>query len=66
MKTSVTIIRQLGNYKVSQRTKDGYFNASELAKQWSETLSVRKEVNDYLRLKSTEEYLHALENELNS
>lgn len=34
MKTNQVMIRPMGDFKVTQRTKDGFFNATELAKAW--------------------------------
>lgn len=34
MKTNQEMIRPMGEFKVIQRTKDGFFNATELAKIW--------------------------------
>ena len=36
MKTSVIMIRKMGDFDVHQRTKDGYFNATTRLKQWNE------------------------------
>ncbi len=63
MKTNVTMIRQMGEYEVSQRTKDGMFNATGLAKQWLDTAGKRKDVSDFLENKNTKEFIQALEDE---
>ena len=36
MKTNQEMIRPMGNFNVIQRTSDGYFNATQLLKQWNE------------------------------
>ena len=36
MKTNQNMIRKMGNFDVIQRTKDGFFNATTLLKQWNE------------------------------
>lgn len=36
MKTNQIMTRQMGQFKVEQRTKDGMFNATALLKQWNE------------------------------
>lgn len=36
MKTNQNMIRKMGNFEVIQRTKDGFFNATSLLKQWNE------------------------------
>lgn len=35
MKTSVTLMRTMGEFEVNQRTSDGMFNATILLKQWN-------------------------------
>lgn len=55
------MIRPMGNFKVSQRTKDGYFNATSLLKQWNESgMGSKKEMHDYFRMSQTEEFIKAL------
>ena len=54
----------MGTFDVTQRTKDGFFNATALAKQWNKTNNQRKEVTDFLRLNSTKEYIQAIENDI--
>ena len=36
MKTNQIMVRLMGDFKVTQRTKDGFFNATELLKRWNE------------------------------
>lgn len=36
MKTNQVMIRPMGQFKVEQRTKDAFFNATALLKQWNE------------------------------
>lgn len=36
MKTNQEMIRPMGNFNVIQRTSDGYFNATQLLKQWND------------------------------
>ena len=38
MKTNQNMIRKMGNFDVIQRTKDGFFNATSLLKQWNEVV----------------------------
>jgi len=35
MKTNVVMIRPMGQFEVQQRTKDGFFNATDLLRQWN-------------------------------
>lgn len=55
--------RRLGQFEVLQRTKDGMFNATALLNQWNRASGMKKEMNDYLRLQSTHDFLSALQSE---
>lgn len=55
MKTNQIMIRQMGEFSVKQRTKDGFFNATELLKQWNRVSGMKKEVTKFLDLGSTSE-----------
>lgn len=64
--------RPLANFIVEQRTKDGYFNGTELLKQWNnqEDLNTqkigdykRKDIDDYFNLSTTKEFIKALAEE---
>lgn len=57
MKTNQIMVRQMGRFKVNQRTKDAYFNATELLRQWNVTTGSNKEIKDYLSNKSTKELI---------
>src|SRR5699024_10678526 len=35
MKTNVNLTRQMGGFEIVQRTKDGYFDANVLLRQWN-------------------------------
>lgn len=63
MKTSVIMTRRMGQFEVLQRTKDGMFNATALLNQWNRASGMKKEMNDYLRLQSTHDFLSALQSE---
>jgi hypothetical protein len=63
MKQNVIMTRKMGKFNVLQRTKDGMFNATDLAKQWSLDNN-KKDVSDFLQLKGTKEFINALELEL--
>ncbi|WP_454980060.1 KilA-N domain-containing protein [Capnocytophaga haemolytica] len=45
MTTNVNMIRKLGNFQVTQRTKDGMFNATALLKQWNEFVKTQKNLH---------------------
>jgi hypothetical protein len=60
----------MGQFNVEQRTKDGYFNATTLMKQWNLNNQntgdlKKKEIKEYLENKSTQEFLAALIKEEN-
>lgn len=65
MKTNQIMTRQMGQFKVEQRTKDGYFNATALLKQWNLNAQnfgdlKRKEIDNYLNNKATKEFIEAI------
>lgn len=60
MKTNQIMERSMGEFKVYQRTKDGFFNATSLMKQWNVSRGMKKEINDYLENKATEEFIEEL------
>lgn len=60
MKTNQIMTRQMGDFNVIQRTKDGKFNATMLLKQWNEAKGTKKEMKDYFDNKSTKEFIEAL------
>jgi hypothetical protein len=60
MKTSVTMIRKMGDFEIHQRTKDGMFNATSLLKQYNNGKR-GKEVNAFLKNSSTIEFIESLQ-----
>ena len=60
MKTNQVMIRPMGEFKVTQRTKDAFFNATDLLKQWNQLKGMKKEVNDYFDLSSTKEFIYTI------
>lgn len=65
MKTNNVMVRPMGQFSVTQRTKDGMFNATALLKQWNESNGMKKELKDYLENKATQEFTAALISEEN-
>lgn len=59
MKTSVNMIREMGQYQVVQRTKDAMFDATHLLKQWNKDHG-RKDISDFLSNKATKEFIQAI------
>jgi len=64
MKTNVTMVRKMGSFDVSQRTKDGMFNAGELLMQWNKSTGMTKKVTHFMDLNQTKEFLQVLDNEV--
>lgn len=60
MKTNNVILRPMGEFKVAQRTKDGFFNATELLKAWNFSTSSQKQMSHYTDNVSTNEFINAL------
>ncbi len=50
----------MGQFSVEQRTKDSFFNATALMKQWNEATNSKKNINHYLDLASTKEFFQAI------
>lgn len=47
MKTNQIRIRPMGEFKVTQRTKDGFFNATDLLKQWNQSRDDEKSIENF-------------------
>lgn len=60
MKTNQIMVRPMGEFNVTQRTKDGFFNATSLLKQWNEKTGMKKEVTKFLDLESTTELVKVI------
>lgn len=62
MKTNQIIIRPMGDFKVIQRTKDAFFNATDLLKQWNEQIDNQSILNTQkigvLKRKDLDNYLN--------
>lgn len=66
MKTSVPMIRKMGNYEIVQRTKDSYFSASSLLKQWNKSIgNADLRINKFLYQVKTKEFIDALSEQVN-
>lgn len=63
MKTNVIMNRSMGGFKITQRTKDGMFNATDLLKQWNKSKGSKKEVTKFFERKETKDFLMALEDD---
>lgn len=65
MKTNQVMIRPMGQFKVEQRTRDGFFNASFLLKQWNDAVQEddtrkQKKMANYLDNTTTKEFVEAV------
>lgn len=70
MITNQVMKRPLANFTVEQRTKDGFFNATTLIKQWNSVENLHtqnsgyvkkaKDIDDYFNLSTTKEFIKAL------
>lgn len=65
MKTNQVLIRKMGNFDISQRTSDGMFNATELLKQWNEVSKIERKMDNFFKLKGTEEFVNTIVREEN-
>lgn len=50
----------MGEFTVIQRTKDGFFNATALLKQWNSKKGTKKEVTKFFDLESTSELIQTI------
>lgn len=61
MITNQNMIRKIGNYNVVQRTSDGFFDGSELLRQWNANINnPRRRMSEFLDSPKTKEFLKAL------
>ncbi len=60
MKTNQIMTRKMGNLDVHQRTKDGYFNATSLLKQWNKKNGAKKEVASFFKMDQTKAFIEVL------
>jgi len=61
METSVVLSRKMGNYAITQRTSDGYFDGNALLAQWNaDENNTRRRLDDFLSYKSTQEFIEEI------
>ena len=67
MKTNVNMIRKMGDFEITQRSKDGMFNATILLKQWDKLNPTKKKhsVKDFLRNDKVKAFISVLDTDLN-
>lgn len=66
MKTNQLMKRSFNGASVTQRTKDSYFNATDLLKYYNEHNKKKKVIAEFWSNKNTKEYMEALTDELNT
>lgn len=60
MKTNQIMVREEG---FIQRTSDGYFNATMLVEIWNQSNGEKKQLGNYMKNQSTQEYIEQLKKE---
>jgi len=58
MKTNVVMVRKMGEFDIYQRTKDGFFNATKILKQWQDKTGSQKQLDHYFENKATKELIN--------
>jgi hypothetical protein len=66
MKTNVVMIRKMGQFNVEQRTRDGFFNATDLIKQWNKvSKNAKKDLSRFWDMDGVKEFIKTLMEEEN-
>lgn len=61
MKSNQEMVRKIENFSVTQRTSDGFFDGSELLKQWNTVEgNAKRQMSKFLEMDTTKEFLEAL------
>lgn len=50
----------MGNFMVTQRTKDGFFNATALLKQWNDSSTSERKMDNYFASDKTNEFISTI------
>lgn len=66
MKTNQLMKREFGGSYITQRTSDGFFNATELLKQYNENTGEDRRMYDFFNSKSTKRFITELTRDLNN
>lgn len=65
MKTNQSMVRKMGDFNITQRTSDGYFDANELLNQWnSKDGNTRRRMDKFLQIDGLAEFINALTDEV--
>ena len=57
MKTNQVMTRRMGCFSVEQRTKDAFFNATALLKQWNKVSNVERKMDNYFASEKTKAFI---------
>lgn len=60
MKTNQIMVRPMGCFSVEQRTKDAFFNATALLKQWNKTSNVERKMDNYFASEKTKLFIDTI------
>lgn len=61
MKTNQVMTRQMGDFEILQRTKDGMFNATLLLKQWNKHSTSNRKLDNYFNSEKTKEFIQTIQ-----
>ena len=65
METTVVLSRKMGDYEITQRTSDGYFDGNALLTQWnSQKNNPQRKMETFLTASNTGEFCSALNDEI--
>lgn len=65
MVTNQIMVRSMGDFKVEQRTKDGYFNGGDLLHQWNSVEgNPKRDMSKFIDGAKTKEFMDALKEDL--
>lgn len=60
MKTNQLMKRKMGDFSVTQRTKDGFFNATYLLKQWNQKHTSERKMDNYFNSEKSKEFIFTI------
>lgn len=61
MVTNQIMTRKMGSFDILQRTKDGFFNATELLKLWNAQSPSLRKMDNYFNLNGTAEFIKTIQ-----
>lgn len=60
MTTNQKMQRRMGSISIYQRTKDGFFDATSLLREWNSQTGMQKQVAHYFELSATQEFVSTI------